>query len=250
MNFFNKLFRKITGDTSNSRFSNWYLKSDDDKWQESDKFLKEIGATFPGSKVILRKNDDLAELQGNSDGFPWRVKLGATTDGEVDLEMKMINPLGFIDLEYDPEIKAENEVKTNDEWNEEDASEKRIFFGKGVFIEGEDSSNEARQFQSLPDEFRQELVNHMIHVRHMYFRIRPDILAADFHETAFEMADPVGAITASIQLMIKSAHAVGSKKPVKKGEGGNLVTCRYCKSLQYFSSDGCCNCGAPFESEK
>ena len=62
--------------------------------------------------------------------------------------------------------------------------------------------------------------------------------------------DPVNKIVSTLQMMALSAKTAGSSVPLAKGHADYLVTCTFCKSLQYFSSDGCCNCGAPFEKQK
>jgi hypothetical protein len=250
MGFFSNLFSNNEGESKNSKwFKNWYFKSEEDKWEEAESFLKLVGEPFQEQKILNIKNDDRIDLFGKSDGYPFRVKFDAYSFGSAEIEMKHVSPLGFIDLEYNPDVQKDKEVEVDEEWNDEDSNNCRLFFAKSVFIEDSESDLKqiANQLSGLPSDFIKSVATLMINRRILYFRIRPDIIEITYHDELIETPDPVNSLISTIQMMSLSAKTIGSVKPVKKGHVDNLVTCKYCKSWQYFNSDGCVNCGAPFE---
>jgi len=263
MGIFNKIFGTPENENKNENktvnkekeqpwFKDWWMKNDEGKWEESERFLKKVGESFQEQKILNLKNDANVELRAKCEGYPFRAIFSAYSFGSCDLELKQVSPLGFIDLEYDPDIIKENEVEVEDEWNEKDGNSCRLFLAKSVFIEGSksDIDETVHQMSGLPPEFTKSLINLMISNRIRYYRIRPSIIEITFLDDLIEeMKDPLNVIVSTIQMMALSAKTVGSSVPLAKGHANFLVTCTFCKSLQYFSSDGCCNCGAPFEKQ-
>jgi len=234
-------------------FKNWWSKNDEAKWEESEQFLKKVGESFQEPKILELKNESNIELRAKCEDYPFRVIFLVKLFDICILEMKHVSPLGSIDLEYNPDITKENVAEVKDEWNENANNTCRLFLAKSVFIEcpKSDIDETARQMSGFPPEFTKALINLIINNRIKYYRIRPSIIEVNFMDALIKVTqDPVNKIVSTLQMMALSAKTAGSSVPLAKGHADYLVTCTFCKSLQYFSSDGCCNCGAPFEKQK
>jgi len=223
----------------------WYQLSESDRYDELDRFLQQIGNAFTEAKIVRRENDDEIDLRIKVKGFPVRLRLDCGSVNVGELILKHTSPLGFIDLECDPEKKAENEPEEDDDFDEGDG--RRIFVGKGVYFDGSDAEQAAAEFERLREDFRTEVVESLPRDGVLYFRIRPDEVDVTLRVEPMEMATPAATLTHIIELMGKAAEAVSAAGPKVKKRTTPLVRCSFCQSQQYLPKSGrCVNCGAPF----
>lgn len=150
------------------------------------------------------------------------------------------------------------EKEADDPWDEDE--ERRIFVGKGIFVEGydDDISKKLEVWSKLPEALREEILVEME---------RLDIEGVDSYDKTASLSvnpglndldDPIAYMVSCAELLshIKNAVESGDTVSEQTGEGTPQViakgptrtlTCAYCTSLFILSegSNTCPNCGAP-----
>jgi hypothetical protein len=105
-------------------FAGWSDLEDDARWERMDTFLRAV--PIDDAKVVRKKKDDRIEVRGQKRGHPIRVVFDPTSPSGTEVESKAKGKLGFIDVEYDPDAKQEDEPAADPTWDE--PGERRTFF--------------------------------------------------------------------------------------------------------------------------
>jgi hypothetical protein len=221
-------------------------------------FLSEAAPDFgtpdKPAKIKERPDDENIDLRGSYDRSPIRFAVWMSFGSFWTIEMKVPMNQNVIALERD----LEKVPKAGDEDDPfDDDEERRVFVGKGVFLEGddEDIARKLELWRALPEDARDAIVEGMsdVDARALYYAGESIILSQT--PGLPDLDDPVGYMRACGDLLVKLRDAVGGADfPELMAEtpaagAGMGVACKYCSSL-YFLSPGhprCPNCGAPAE---
>jgi hypothetical protein len=122
-------------------------------------------------RFIQKEPENELQVRGHLGRVPFRVKLDLRSLN-MDIEARFPNPRGFIDLEWDPEVKPSSPVERDPVWDEED--EKREFLADHIFIEGSSAEEEAESFRQLPAQLQQRVLQTIAASHLRFFRIRPE----------------------------------------------------------------------------
>ncbi|MDP2305271.1 MAG: hypothetical protein Q8P18_04510 [Pseudomonadota bacterium] len=203
-----------SGDVSGAYFAGWDDLEDHAKWPRMEALLRAL--PVDAGKVVRRTNDRRVELRGTKAGFPVRLVFDPVHPDAATFELKVSNPLGFIDLEWDEEKSADAEPARDPTWDEgEDAEDRRTFVGPHVFL---DVAEEAAAFATFPASLRKAVVDTMQRERIRYYRIRPRVTEADCERDITEYADPAAHLAAVLALLGDTARYVSSLPPAPEDE--------------------------------
>jgi hypothetical protein len=211
-------------------------------------FFQHITPRLGQGQAFANPSDREVEWRGSVDGFPLRIKID--TFWSVEMALRANNQSGWIDLEYAPDKVPL--VGAPPPWDDNDVV--RIFFGRGVFIEGSRGQVEgsAEQFGRLPPEAQSTIVECMRGDRVRYLRLRSDI-EVHFYPELHEMLDPEQQIARVAHTCAWLARGLGLLPPAAaqgyqyaSASAAHPLTCRYCSTLFFLGGARTCpNCGAP-----
>jgi hypothetical protein len=179
--------------------------SDDEKWQEMERFLGSL--PIDALKIVKNKKERRIEARGTKRGLPIRVVYDPISPSGTEIEVKAKGKLGFLDLEHDREAKPDDEPAPDPTWD--DADERRVFLGEGVFVE---NAKVAKAFRRLPTDLQQRIADGMRENEIRYFRIRPDETTLDSRDGPNERSDPHAHVSAMLELAAEAAEAASKGK--------------------------------------
>ncbi|GMV18876.1 MAG: pentapeptide repeat-containing protein [Polyangiaceae bacterium] len=109
-------------------FPDW--EADERRYQAVEALFGSFAQSLPGSQVFRRVNDRKVEMRGTYASFPFRVELdlGGTSMFSMAAQMRPHVVASFC---YEPDFVPEPQVHA---WQHGETV--RVFFGKGVFLEG------------------------------------------------------------------------------------------------------------------
>lgn len=185
--------------------------TDDEKWQQMETFLRSL--PIDGVKIVKNKKDRRIEARGTKRGLPIRVFYDPVSPGGTEIEVKAKGQLGFLDIDYDPDAKPDDEGPADPTWDDPD--ERRVFFGDGVFV---DDAATAKAFRALSADLQYRIPKVMQENDVRYFRIRPDETTIDSREAPSEHADPHAHVSAMLEIAAEAAEAAANATPIEPPE--------------------------------
>jgi hypothetical protein len=199
------------------------------------------------ARVEESQDKQRIELSGTVGGVPFRavVLIGEYAASIADVEIASDGRFDHLTVERDmgkiPKPSAPNDAERDEA--------KRVFLGKGIFIDGKsDLETEAVTWGRLPKEVRDVLLAEIARLDVRRFYLRDEKISVSVGTLLDDMRDPESVITSCVALL-DNIQRNSSPKDV----GGNATSvpktlaCRRCRSL--FATDdpsqsACPNCGA------
>lgn len=229
--------------------------ADHEKLPILQSFLERIGSQLGQGQVFANINDREVEWRGTVSGFPTRIKVDHWP--RVVVEAKVTNQHGELVLEYDADKVPQ--AGTLPAWDDDDAQ--RVFFGRGVFIEGSgpDVDLSVRRLRALPPELGDTIAETMVHNDVRFFRMQEQSVWARFGPKLTELLDPEGQLVHTTQIVgwvagvLQSTPTDPSVAQAALNPAGASaamaqlkMTCSYCNTVFLAGTRATCpNCGAP-----
>ncbi len=122
------------------------LESEEEKIQYLMDLLKPIAGKTGGQLRHVSKEDEI-QCSGKFENRPFRLIMDTSTGG-LNVEIKLNNTVGIMDISYDPEAEP-TEDQADPEW--ETREEQRYFMAPGYYLEGypEDLAESKRVLETL-----------------------------------------------------------------------------------------------------
>ncbi len=199
------------------------------------------------ARVDESQDKQRIELSGTVGGVSFRavVVIGEYAASIADVEISSDGRFDRLTVERDmgkiPKPSAANDAERDEA--------KRVFLGKGIFIDGtSDVETNAVRWGRLPKEVRDVLLAEMARLDVSRLYLRNENISVSVRTLLDDMRDPESVITSCVQLL----DDIQRNSP-PKDVGGNATSvpktlvCRRCRSL--FATDdpsqsACPNCGA------
>jgi hypothetical protein len=175
--------------------------SADERTRVATAFLNDVVArTGIVDAVISPPVDDELILRGALQGLALEVTLRSW--GQLtELTLRYDAELGFIDLEFDPELDPDPALAPDDQ----------LVVAPGVFLEGSGAQDELHAFEQLPVALRRRVLADLARLRIRYFRSRTHEHTMTVHDEVPEVADPVTWLASILQLGADVAIARGAR---------------------------------------
>lgn len=276
MGFFKKLFGGGSGDWSgqeDASLSAWQSRLQEAKKQQEDRhsfwkwendtarelvrqILTEAAPAFGDARVKEMPDDENIELRGVHDGTPVRFAIWMSFGTFWSIDMRCTNQLGEIEVERDHE-KIPKEKQEDDPWDEDE--ERRIFLGKGIFVEGYDHDIQQKlaNWSGLPEELRSRILAEMERLDIQTVRSYDQESSLNVKPGLDDLDDPIAYMQSCASLLAGIRDAVqtatgGAQDGADGAPAGpsRTLTCAYCSSLFVLAAgqNTCPNCGAPARS--
>jgi hypothetical protein len=240
------------------RFSFWEWENTTAR-QAVAQYLTQIAPSFGNAKIKENPDDENVELRGTFDGSPVRFAVWMSFGTFWSIQMRCQEQLPELEIERDHE-KIPKEKDEDDPWDEDE--ERRVFLGKGIFVEGYDAEIEQNLalWSRLPESLQNSIVTEMERLDMRTVRADGQEVSLNVAPGFDDLVDPLDYMTACAQLMaaIRSgagtAEGAGAGAPaaaqvqaVPVAAPAHRLTCAYCTSVFILTvgKNTCPNCGAP-----
>jgi len=239
------------------RFSFWEWENVTAR-QAVGKYLTMIAPSFGNAKIKENPDDENVELRGTFDGSPVRFAVWMSFGTFWSIQMRCQANLPELEIERDHE-KIPKEADEDDPWDEDE--ERRVFLGKGIFVEGYDSDIEQKLalWSQLPESLQDSIVTEMERLDMNTVRAYGQEVSLNVKPGLNDLADPLEYMTACAQLMAAIKNGAGGAAagvpaaaqaagvPAAVVQPAHKITCSYCTSVFILTvgKNTCPNCGAP-----
>jgi hypothetical protein len=215
--------------------------------------LTDMAPSFESAKIKEDPDDRHIDLRGYYEGAPVRFTIWMRFGKFWRIAMRSSNPLGTIDIARDHD-KIPKEKDPTDPWSENE--ERRVFLGKGIFVEGHDPAIEETlsAWSRLPDALRTRILEDMERLDMDALRVYDEETSLHVEPGLDELDDPIAYMTSCAELLASIKDAVSDRPPGAEEQQGvaaarpsHALTCAYCSSLFILAAghNTCPNCGAP-----
>ncbi len=220
-------------------------------------FMEQLGSTLGPGQAYINTNDEEVDWRGTVNNFPVRIKLDSWPN--VEIELKLQHGHGEVDLEFDASKVPEPGAPPP--WDESDTV--RVFFGKGVFIEGAGVQVDGmlQHVSAMPERVIAQVAEAMARDEVRNFRIDSQRLWVRMGPELTEMLDPEGQVGRTAQVMGWLAQSLQGAPPdpaalqaAQNPQSAAAMmmmktSCRYCSTMFIAYPDpNCPNCGAPAQA--
>jgi hypothetical protein len=237
------------------RFSFWEWENETAR-EAVKQYLGQIAASFGNAKVKENPDDENIELRGVYDGAPVRFAVWMSFGSFWSIQMRCQEHLLELEIERDHE-KIPKEKDEDDPWDDDE--ERRIFLGKGIFVEGGDDEIEQKlgTWSQLPEDLRASIITEMERLDMNTVRAYGPEVSLNVKPGLDDLADPLEYMEACARLMaaVKTGAAAGAPAGAPAQAAAAVVavapshrlTCAYCSSVFILAAgkNTCPNCGAP-----